>query len=83
MREYRFLFCNDLADSTGHMFRTCQRAVEVSGKPTLEEAMEAAKQEFERQEEIGRWHLRARFIEWEELEPTEACRPRSSPTPMS
>lgn len=71
MPGYRFLFSNDLPNSTGHVFHTCQREIEVLGKTTLEEALEAAKAEFERQEGVASWTHRAHFIECKGLERTE------------
>ena len=68
MPGYLFLFANDLPNSTGHVFHTCQREIEVLGKATLQEAVEAAKAEFERVEGVGSWTQRARTIECKQLE---------------
>ena len=67
MNVFRFRFCNDLANSNGYMFHTCQRQVEVHGVPTREQATELAKREFEQQEKVSSWRLRASSIECEEL----------------
>ena len=71
MSGYRFKFCNDVASSTGHETHACQREIEILDKPTLEEALEAAKAEFERQEGIASWTHRAHFVECKSLERAE------------
>lgn len=66
MPHYRIRFCNDLTNSNGHEFHTCQSEVTVrSGDEQT--ALELAKREYERREKITSWRQCATSVECEEI----------------
>ena len=67
MTDFRIRFCNDLLNSNGQAFRVCQRELVIEAVAGEDEALEAAKREFERQEGVPSWRLRAHAIECEPL----------------
>lgn len=66
MGSFRVRFCNDLLNACGRPFHVCQREVVVAAEDTAD-ALQAAKREFERLEQVPNWRLRARSIECEPL----------------
>jgi hypothetical protein len=67
MTIYRVSFFNELTNSSGKLFKVCQRSVEIRTARTLDRAIEAAKKRFARLEHIGEWRLHARLFEVEAL----------------
>jgi hypothetical protein len=65
MASFRIRFCNDLLSSDGRAFHVCQRELEIGEAESAEQAIEAAKKEFERLEHVPDWRLRARSVECE------------------
>lgn len=68
MPHFLVKFCNDIPDSTGHDFHACQREIVVRDMTDEKQAVEVAKQEFEKRERIGDWRIHARIIECIEID---------------
>lgn len=81
MRHYNVSFFKDLLSSDGHRFKCAQGVIAVDADAPAE-AMDAAKQEFDRR--IGDWRLYSDTVEIKETTTLplliEAHRDSSSPT---
>jgi hypothetical protein len=76
MAEFRVTFFNNLINSKGMPFKCLQRAVIVGGVKDADNALQKAKREFERLENIPNWKYRAQFLE---VEVVEIAAKRQSP----
>ncbi len=65
MVECRVIIFNKLVNSTGIPFQCLQRAVTITGAKDAKAALEKAKREFERLENIPDWKCHAQFVEAE------------------
>jgi hypothetical protein len=65
MSDYRVIFFNNLVNSYGKPFKCLQRIVTVSSANDAEQALEKAKREFERLENVPNWKCHAQFLEME------------------
>jgi hypothetical protein len=73
MTAYRVSFFNELTNSSGKLFKVCQRSVDIRTARTLDRAVEAAKKRFARLEHIVEWRLHARLFEVEALVEAQAA----------
>jgi hypothetical protein len=69
MQGYQISFFNELANDSGHVFRCCQRVIEIRLAKSKDRAIEAAKRRFARQEGVSHWSIHAQFVEAQELNP--------------
>jgi len=65
MSDYRVSFFNRLVNSYGKPFKCLQRVITVSSASDAGEALEKAKREFERLEDVPNWKYHAQFLEVE------------------
>jgi hypothetical protein len=78
MTAYRVSFFNELTNSSGKLFKVCQRSVDIRTARSLERAVEAAKKRFARLEHVGEWRLHAQMVEVEAIAEAD---PQASPAP--
>ena len=67
MTAYRVSFFNELTNSSGKLFKVCQRSVDIRTARSPERAIEAAKKRFARLEHVGEWRLHAQLVEVEAI----------------
>jgi hypothetical protein len=65
MADYRVSFFNSLLNPYGKPFKCLQRVITVSSANDAEQALEKAKREFERLENVPNWKYHAQFLEVE------------------
>jgi hypothetical protein len=65
MADYCVSFFNTLPNPYGKQFKCLQRVITVSSANDAEEALENAKREFERLEDVPNWKCHAQFLEVE------------------
>jgi hypothetical protein len=65
MADYRVSFFNSLLSPYGKSFKCLQRVITVSSANGAEQALEMAKSEFERLENVPDWKCHAHFLEVE------------------
>ncbi len=68
MRIYQISFLNDLPSDNGHIFRSCQRVIEIRLARSRDRAIEAAKRRFARREGVSHWSIHAQLIEVREID---------------
>ena len=78
MTAYRVSFFNELTNSSGKLFKVCQRSVDIRMARSLDRAVEAAKKRFARLEHVGEWRLHAQLVEVEAIAEAE---PHPAPAP--
>lgn len=59
MPSFRIEFFNTLLSSDGHPFKVLQRVVKISDSKTAEDAVQVARRDFERLEQVPDWKLHA------------------------
>jgi hypothetical protein len=65
MADYRVSFFNSLLNPYGKPCKCLQRIITVSSANDAEQALEKAKREFERLENVPNWKYHAQFLEVE------------------
>ncbi len=63
MADYRVSFFNSLLNPYGKPFKCSQRVITISSASDAEQALENAKREFERLENVPNWKCHAHFLE--------------------
>jgi len=67
MPSYRVCFMNEIPRAD-KLLRCCQRSIVIRSAPSVEQAVEAAKQQFAELEGIRDWKIHAALIEVEAVD---------------